>query len=279
LAAGAAIRFNTSVAAVANTDRCVDVTLTDDARKSVDLLVGADGVHSSVRQLAFGLPAAAFSRALGYHMAAFILDEPPRQLDAPGALVTLTCPRRQISVYPIRGGRLATFFLHRADGPVQEPARDAACGELRRTYGDLGWIVPDLLARCETVESMYFDAVEQVQMPAWSIGRVVLVGDACQCVSPLAGQGASMALTAAFVLAEELAAQGDVRQAMARYEKRLKPAIERQQEAGRRMAKWFVPDDEAHRVVRDLVTRVSTWPGVAGLLRRRMAAESIPAPV
>ena len=88
-----------------------------------------------------------------------------------------------------------------------------------------------------------------------------------------------MALTAAYVLAQELGADGQVPQALLRYEKRLKPAIDRQQAAGRRMAKWFVPDDEAHRVVRDALMRMSTWPGVAGLLRRRMATEGIPAPL
>lgn len=150
---------------------------------------------------------------------------------------------------------------------------------MHRIYGDVGWIVPDLLAQCGTAPSIYVDAVEQVQMPAWSIGRVVLVGDACQCVSPLAGHGASMALTAAYVLAEELDAHGNLSRALARYEERLKPAIERQQEAGRRLAKWCVPDDEPYRILRDLVTRMSTWPGVAGLLRRRMAAERMPAHV
>lgn len=90
-----------------------------------------------------------------------------------------------------------------------------------------------------------------------------------------AEQGASMALTAAYTLAEELDAHGAVRQALARYEERLKPAIERQQEAGRRIAKWFVPDDTHHRIVRDLATRMSTWPGIAGVVRRRMAAESV----
>lgn len=269
-----AIRFDTTVAAFANSGRCVEITLTGGATESVDLLVGADGVHSSVRQLAFG-PAATCTRQLGYHMAAFILDDPPRQLHAHGAFVTLTRPNRQVTVYPIRGGRLATFFLHKAGWPLQDISREAACEELHRIYGDLGWVVPDLLAQCRTAESIYFDAVEQVQMPAWSTGRIVLVGDACQCVSPLAGQGASMALTAAYVLAEELDAHSDVLRALARYEERLKPVIERQQEAGRRIAKWFVPEDQPHLILRDLVTRISTWPGVAGLLRRRMAAESV----
>ncbi|MBI4484898.1 MAG: FAD-dependent monooxygenase [Acidobacteria bacterium] len=270
----AAIRFNTTVAAFAKTDWGVNVTLTDGATESVHLLVGADGMHSSVRQLAFGT-AAPLTRQLGYHMAAFILDNPPRQFHARGAFVTLTCPNRQVTVYPIRGGRLATFFLHKASAPLQETVKEAACDELHLIYGDLGWVVPDLLAQCRTAQSIYFDAVEQVQMPTWSTGRVVLVGDACQCVSPLAGQGASMALTAGYVLVEELDAHGDVSRALTRYEERLKPTIERQQQAGRRMAKWFVPEDEPHRIVRDLVTRMSTWPGVAELLRRRMAAESM----
>ena len=252
----------------------MEVTLTGGVTESVDLLVGADGVHSSVRQLAFGAPSR-FTRQLGYRMAAFILDASPRELHTSAAFVTLTCPNRQVTVYPIRGGRLATFFLHKTRRPVQGALKEAACDELHRIYSDLGWVVPDLLAQCRTAHGIYFDAVEQVQMPTWSTGRVVLVGDACQCVSPLAGQGASMALAAGYVLAEELDANGDVSRALTRYEERLKPTIERQQQAGRRMARWFVPEDEPHRIVRDLVTRMSTWPGVAGLLRRRMAAESM----
>lgn len=273
-ASRAAIRFDTTVAAFANRGQYVEVTLTGTGTESVDLLVGADGVHSAVRQLAFG-PAARFTCQLGYHMAAFILDEPPRQLQAHTAFVTLTCPNRQVTVYPIRGGRLATFFLHKAGWPLQDVSTEAACEELHQIYGDLGWVVPDLLAQCRTARNIYFDAVEQVQMPAWSTGRVVLVGDACQCVSPLAGQGASMALTAASVLAEEINADSDILRALACYERRVKPAIEHQQEAGRRIAKWFVPEDETHLILRDLITRMSTWPGVAGLLRRRMAAESV----
>lgn len=268
-----AIRFDTSVAAIAQTKRGVEVMLTHGVTESVDLLAGADGVHSSVRHLAFGA-AAQFTRALKYHMAAFILNEPPRQLRARDAFVTLTCANRQVTVYPIRGGRLATFFLHKADWPLEDVSKEAACQELNEIYGDLGWAVPDLLEQCRAARNIYFEMFEQVQMPAWSTGRVVLVGDACQCVSPLAGQGASMALTAAYVLAEEFDSDGDVRGALARYEERLKPTIELQQEAGRRIAKWFVPDDEPHRIVRDLVTRMATWPGVSALLRRRMAAES-----
>jgi 2-polyprenyl-6-methoxyphenol hydroxylase-like FAD-dependent oxidoreductase len=150
--------------------------------------------------------------------------------------------------------------------------RGAVCGGLRAVYGDLGWVVPGLLERCPRAADAYADAVAQVVLPRWSRGRVVLVGDACQCVSLLAGQGASLAMAGAFVLAEELAAApGDVAGALARYERRVRPSAEEKQAAGRRFARWFVPDDRLHLAVRDLVTRLAGWPVVSRLLERRFA--------
>lgn len=90
-------------------------------------------VHSSVRQLAFGT-AAPLTRQLGYQMAAFILDKPPRQLHARGAFVTLTCPNRQVTVYPIRGGRLATFFTRPA-------RRGRTLSRRRRATNCIGYMV------------------------------------------------------------------------------------------------------------------------------------------
>jgi 2-polyprenyl-6-methoxyphenol hydroxylase-like FAD-dependent oxidoreductase len=135
--------------------------------------------------------------------------------------------------------------------------------------------VPELLRRCRTVTRVFFDAVVQIQLPQWSKGGVALLGDAAWCLSPLAGQGASMAIAGAYVLAEELDRTADVEDAVARYESRLRPAIERQQRAGRRLAKWFVPESDFGIAVRDVITRASVWPGVASILRNRMTAQSI----
>jgi len=112
-------------------------------------------------------------------------------------------------------------------------------------------------------------------MPFWSNGRVVLLGDACWCVSPLAGQGASMAIAGAWVLAEELSIQQSLDIALSRYERRLRTAISRQQRAARRIAKWFVPETSVAMLGRDLVARVSTWPLIAPAIGRRLAAQSI----
>ncbi len=266
------VRFGTTVEQLAADGERVDVQLSDGSRHTFDLVAGADGVHSVVRRLAFGGPER-FERFLGYHTAAAILDDPPT--DAPGdAFSILTEPKRQVGIYPIRGGRMASFFVHRADRRLEDRASAAARSELHAAYGDLGWLVPELLRRSERAAEIYFDEVSQVELPGWSRGRVVLVGDACQCVSLLAGQGASMAMAGGYVLAEELA-QGDVAAALARYELRLRPAIERQQRAGRGIARWFVPDSGWRLAIRDLVLRASCWPVAAQLLQRQIAGGSI----
>jgi 2-polyprenyl-6-methoxyphenol hydroxylase-like FAD-dependent oxidoreductase len=140
----------------------------------------------------------------------------------------------------------------------------------------MGWIVPQLLDRLEGVQDLYFDEVSQIELPEWYSGRVAFVGDACQCVSLLAGQGASLAMAGAFLLAHEIdASPGEPTAALARYEGRLKPLIGQKQKAGRRMAKWFVPTSDLLIAVRDLVLRMSSWPLASWLLRRQIAAESV----
>jgi 2-polyprenyl-6-methoxyphenol hydroxylase-like FAD-dependent oxidoreductase len=172
---------------------------------------------------------------------------------------------------------VATFFLHTSDLAARRvpSVKPTPFQALSRIYGDLDWMVPDLLDQCRTAHNVLFDAVEQIRMPRWSRRRVVLIRDASWCVSPLPGQGASMAVAGAYVLAEELRRAASVDVALARYEQRLRPAITRQQNAARRIAKWFVPDSEFRLIVRDLATRLSTWSVVAPILRRRMAARSI----
>ena len=264
------VRFGTSVSRWDEDTGALRVILSDGSTEHVDLLVGADGVHSHIRRLAFG---EGFLRPLGYEMAAFIIDRPvarvPRNL-----FVTMTRPGRQISVYPIRGERLASFFLH-TSRVNHRASGQHACDALERVYGDLDWVVPGLLACCRTSGHVLFDAVEQVDMPVWNVGRVVLLGDACWCVSPLAGQGASMAVAGASVLAEELSLHENLDTALTAYERRLRAAITRQQRAARRIAKWFVPETELAIFARDVVTRVSTWPLIAPMIRRRMAGQSI----
>ena len=267
-------RFGTRVQAVRPHGGRIQVELSDGASETMDLVVGADGVHSPLRRLVFG-PDERFERYLGYRTAAFIIDQPlPEMPD--DAFCILTEPHRQVGVHPFRGGRLATFFVHAADRRLAEVSTASARQELHAVYGDMGWLVPELLRRCDRAHGIYFDEVSQIEMPGWHRGRVALVGDACQCVSLLAGQGASMAMAGAYVLAEELsAAADDIGLALTRYEARLRPAIESKQRAGRGIARWFVPDSGLRLMIRDMALRAASWPLAASILKRRIAAQSI----
>jgi 2-polyprenyl-6-methoxyphenol hydroxylase-like FAD-dependent oxidoreductase len=275
LAPGADVRFGSTIDAFAQNGDVIEVTVNDGSRVRADLLVGADGVHSRARRLAFG-DDERFVRQLGYHTAAFVFADAAMQAEIGNAFATLTVPGRQVALYPIREGKIATFWIHRADGDIPDRGDVAAARELRRVYGDLGWLIPRLLDHAEKARAIYFDTLSQVIMPSWSSGRVVLVGDACQCVSLLAGQGASMAMGGAYVLAEELGRhREDVATAIARYEQRIRPAILKKQKAGRGIARWFVPESRARLAVRDVVMRMSASNIGGWLLRRRISGESV----
>jgi 2-polyprenyl-6-methoxyphenol hydroxylase-like FAD-dependent oxidoreductase len=268
------VRLGTSVDSFEQDGSKVRVKLTDGTTGSFDLLVGADGVHSRVRELAFGTEDS-FSRFLGYYTAAFIVDDPRMREGLGEDFYTLTVPGRQVAVYPIRGGKLATFFIHKAEKVLGDFSPETIREELHTAYGGMGWIVPELLERCPYGSGVYFDEVAQIELSDWSRGRVVLVGDACGCVSLLAGQGASMAVCGAYALAEELGAaqegEEDITAALARYAAKLKPAVEKRQKAGRRLARWFVPDDHARLLVRDAAMRMTTSSLASLLLRYRFA--------
>jgi 2-polyprenyl-6-methoxyphenol hydroxylase-like FAD-dependent oxidoreductase len=267
------VHFGSTVEVIAQEDAAVQVTLSSGAKERADLLVGADGIHSRVRELTFGAEHQ-FVRNLGYHTAAFVLNDTGMREQIGSSFATLTLPGRQVALYPVREGRVATFWVHRSDEPISDPTAAAAARELRDSFGGLDWVVPRVLDHAAQATTMYFDTVSQVIMPRWSHARVVLIGDACQCVSLLAGQGASMAMGGAYVLAEELR-KGDVASALGRYEKRIRPAILAKQKAGRAIARWFVPDGPVHLAVRDAVLRMSASPLGGWLLRRQIAGESV----
>lgn len=269
------MRFGTTIEQIEQKGDSARVRLSSGSVETYDLVVGADGVHSQVRRLTFGTESG-FTRFLGYYTAAFVVDKPIAGLDTTNAFRTLTVPGRQVAVYPIRGGKTATFFVHRAERTLSDFSREAAIRELRTAYGGMTWIVPELLERASGTANLYFDMVSQIEMSHWSVGRVVLVGDACQCVSLLAGQGASMAVAGAYVLAKQLDAAGRyVGNGLVEYERRVKPSITEKQEAGRRIADWFVPENAFRLALRDVGLRMSVWPITSSIVRKRLATDSI----
>src|SRR5439155_18329729 len=108
---------------------------------------------------------------------------------------------------------------------------------LTSVYKGIGWEVPRLLEMMPSAPDYYFDDAAQIRMDHWSQGRVALAGDAGYCASPMSGQGTSLALIGAYVLAGELAAaSGNYRTAFDRYEKEMRPLNTLNQELGLKSA-------------------------------------------
>ena len=143
-----------------------------------------------------------------------------------------------------------------------------------------GWIeIPDILARLDACDDVYFDAVSQVRLPQWSRGRVALVGDAAYCPSLLAGEGAGLAMTGAYVLAGELArSAGDHAAAFAAYERRLRAFIDGKQRSAARFARSFAPATRVGLFVRDQVIRLAAFPPVGRWLAHGFLADPFELP-
>jgi 2-polyprenyl-6-methoxyphenol hydroxylase-like FAD-dependent oxidoreductase len=253
----------------------VQVRYADGAAERWDVVVGADGANSAVRRSV--LARQEWSRRdLGHTVAAWMQGGPALSVNAHD-FTTLTAPGRMVAVYPAGPNRTAVFFAHRSWDTQDDFARGMAA-TLRRRYGDLGWVVPRLLRGLSGLTRPYFDSTFQVHCTEWERGRVVLVGDACWCVSLLAGQGASLAVAGGLVLAEELAARPDeVATAVGRYRDRLEPTVSRIARSGLRTADWFIPDQRWRGQVRDLTLRGAAWPVTASLMSRALGVDgSIP---
>jgi 2-polyprenyl-6-methoxyphenol hydroxylase-like FAD-dependent oxidoreductase len=134
--------------------------------------------------------------------------------------------------------------------------------------------VPDVLAHCPSSSALHYDQVAQIDMPQWSTGYVALVGDACQAVSLLAGQGASLAVAGGYLLAEEIADTSDVPAALRHYHARLAPAVAAKQAAGRRTAEWFLPSTASRLLLRRLALRAIRLPGLNRAMSSRLIAGS-----
>jgi 2-polyprenyl-6-methoxyphenol hydroxylase-like FAD-dependent oxidoreductase len=118
----------------------------------------------------------------------------------------------------------------------------------------------------ESCDEVYFDRVSQIRTDTWSQGRVALVGDAAFCPSLLAGQGAALAMIAAYVLAGELGStRGQPEEAFQRYEQQLSPFIADKQKAAVKFAGSFAPKTRSGLIFRNQITKIFKIPFVAEL--------------
>ena len=257
--------FASTIEEMADTGDKVRVRVGGDTR-DFDLVIGADGLHSRVRELAFG-PLSSFERNLDYYVAAFDTDayRPRDEL----VYLSYGLPGLQISRFALRGDRTLILFVFAAEHLNGPEPRDLAGRKatLKRVFAGAGWEWPTIAGALDEASDVYFDRVSQIIMPNWSKGRVCLVGDAAACVSLLAGEGTGLAMTEAYVLAGELMrARGDHREAFAAYEARLRPLLTQKQKSARDFASSFAPRTRLGLWFRDQMTRLMGIPVVANAL-------------
>ena len=207
-------RFNDLIAALEDDGAGVNVRFKSGAEGRFDIVVGADGLHSNTRDLVFG-PEAPFNHYLGY---CFNLFSMPNDAGLAHEGVIWAEPGRMAGVYAVgHSDTLHAFLTFAAQEPPFQGHPDVGQQRQRtaEVFAGAGWQVPRLVEAMQRADDLFFDTVSQIRMPRWSSGRVVLVGDAAHAPSFLSGQGSSLALVGAYVLAGELSKHAEPAEAFA----------------------------------------------------------------
>ncbi|WP_305096130.1 FAD-binding domain [Croceibacterium aestuarii] len=273
----AEVLFDTELVEISQDARGASVRLSNGSQRRFDLVVGAEGIHSRTRDLAFG-PQERFERFLGYSFAAFTAESYGRR--AADAYVMYGEPGRQAARFALRGGASLVLLIWRDDERAAIPHDPDAKRELlRERYAGAGWEVPDFLAALHRADDLYIDRVSQIRMDSWHDGRIALVGDAAYAPSFLAGQGAALAMIGGYVLAGELQrSAGTIEPALAAYERRLGDFMRSKQDAAQGLARSFVPRTALGLKFRNLASRVLGIGWVADLLVGRSLRDQVELP-
>jgi 2-polyprenyl-6-methoxyphenol hydroxylase-like FAD-dependent oxidoreductase len=272
--------FGDTIQGITQSSDSTQVQFTRNGVREFDCVIGADGLHSNVRRIIFG-EEPQFLRDLGLYLCVYSvpnylqLDRLEMQYTELGRMAAVWSSRGDTNLRACFGFTAPSLRIDLRDRAQQQQA-------LRTVYEGIGWEVPRLLEMMPTASDWYFDTAAQIDMPRWSQGRVVLVGDAAYCASPMSGQGTSIALIGAYVLAGEMAASGDLSRAFAEFENVMRPFVEANQALGLKSAKlmrsgerksvggWFLK-----QLMRIVPGRMTEWFIRRGTERITRAANAI----
>ncbi|MEU9484162.1 FAD-dependent monooxygenase [Streptomyces decoyicus] len=270
------IRYSTVPARIKQDAEGVDVTLANtvdgtSVTERFDLVVGADGLRSTVRQLAFG-PHEKLLRRLNYIVAAYQLRGPVSDVASDDGAILLE-PDRSMWIFPFADHPPTVLLSYRTDD-VDAEFSASPTERVRAAFGrgPTGRALGEALDALESADDLLFDSVEQVHMDRWHRGRVVLVGDSAWCVTLYAGMGASAGLAGADLLGTMLDSHpGNVGRALAEWEHVLRPYVEHYQHNGAQQRKFFVPANRLQLAIRKVMTKGMRTPVTSRVIRRLQA--------
>lgn len=246
--------FDDSIVAIHQDTQRVQVRFERGAPREADLVIGADGLHSRVRTLAFD---DSDEVPLGYHVAAFEAEgyRPREEL----VFVSYSLPGRQISRFSMRGDRTLFLFVFRDEylGGMRPRNAEEQKQALKKAFTGGAWECETIFEAMDHASELYFDRVSQIRMNTWSKERIALVGDAGACVSLLAGEGTGLAIAEAYVLAGELnRCGGNYSRAFFNYQQRMMPFLVKKQRAAEKFATSFAPRTNFGIAFRNFVTNM-----------------------
>ena len=233
----------------------VKVSFKNGNKRNFDLVIGADGLHSKVRNLVFG-DENQFEKYLGYYTSSYTINN---FSIGNNAFSMYNYPYKQVAIYSNSRNQTTAFFIFSSAEQLTYSQRDIEKQKqiMRQEFENGGWKCHQLLSALDTTTDFYFDSVSQIEMDKWSNGRVALVGDAGYCPSLLSGKGSTLAMVGAYILAGELKeANGNYQQAFEEYEKHFKSFMEKKQKSAQSFAKSFVPKSSFGIWLRNLVFKL-----------------------
>jgi|SRR5690625_251585 len=266
--------WGNSITAIHETETGAEVQFMYGKPQTFDLVIGADGLHSNVRTQTFG-DEAQFKHTLGSYISIFTLNN---YLNLDRRQLLYTIPGRTVGMYSARDNTEARgMFLFQSKALKYDRYDTESQKELvEEAFVDhTGWETSHLLKSMKEETDFYFDEICQIHMPTWSKGRVALVGDAAYGPSPLSGQGTSLALVGAYVLAGELkAAHGDYALAFVAYEQEMRKFVEKNQKIGLVAAGGMIEKSKLKILLRNLILRVPTIMAIQFKMISKMIAKA-----